>query len=70
MRSLHVVVGVHLTLYSGMLSRLQNWILRKLVFSYKSLRSPLKLTFPNGTLFEGFLGSLFICVHKDGLVDM
>ena len=38
------------------LSELQNWILRKLVFSYGSQWSLLKLIFLGGTLFYGYLG--------------
>ena len=50
-----------------MLSQLHNWILKELIFSCQWF--PLKLIFLDYTLFKGYLGSLFICMHNDTLIN-
>ena len=47
---------MQLTIFSGMLSELQNWIMKELVFFYGSQWSLLDLLFHGGKCFEGILG--------------
>ena len=46
------------------LSQLHNWIMRELVFPYGSQQFPLEFIFLGGTFIEGYLDSLFICMHQ------
>ena len=60
--------GMQLTLYKGMLSQLQNWVLKNLVLSYGSQWFPLKLMYLDDIVYKGWIGSQFTCVHKVILV--
>ena len=61
---------MQLILCSEMLSQLQNWIIKELIFSYRSYWSMFELSIHEDTIYEVWLCYLFICAHKGVLVRM